>query len=110
MAGDTVVGEEGGGWVPGGAAGRWEEGEPLGTRRGPPGPGGSRTSVGGCCRDCRMGEGARMDLGKPRREGVGVTQRARGVLLTRPGKRSLQLPSQETLSPLSRYPGRQEHR
>lgn len=63
VAGGCGAGEEEGSWVPGGAAGRWGEGEPLGTRRGPPEPGGSRTSVGGCCRDCRMGDGARMDLG-----------------------------------------------
>lgn len=53
-------GEEGGNWVPGAATGRWGEGEPLGSRWE---PGGSRTRVGGCCRDCRMGDGARIDLG-----------------------------------------------
>lgn len=63
VARDTEMGEEKGSWVPGAAAGRWGEEPP---RRGPPEPGGSRTRVGGCCRDCRMGDGARMDLGYPR--------------------------------------------
>lgn len=44
------------------------------------------------------------------KERASLREQARGVLLTRPGKGSLQLPSQETRSPLSRYPGRQEHR
>lgn len=58
-------GEEGGNWVPGAATGRRGEGEPLGSRWE---PGGSKTRVGGCCRDCRMGDGARIDLGYPRKE------------------------------------------
>lgn len=106
-------GEEGGNWVPGAATGRWGEGEPLGSRWE---PGGSRTRVGGCCRDCRMGDGARIDLGYPRKEiGKGETSlgagREMGASHPAPlGWRRIRIPSQDTLSVLSRYPGRQEQR
>lgn len=105
--------EEGGNWVPGAATGAWGEREPLGSRWE---LGGSRTRVGGCCRDCRMGDGARIDLGYPRKEirkaetSLGAGREMGASHPAPPARRRTRIPSQDTLSAPSRYPGRQEQR
>lgn len=63
-----------------------------------------------------MGDGARIDLGYPRKEirkaetSLGAGREMGASHSASPARRRTRIPSQDTLSALSRYPGRQEQR